>query len=276
MAYWRDIHRSEPVIITPPAVEPLSLVEAKHHLKINPSNTASDAWIIRNIRTARQQVERDLDQTLPRTTVEMTFDAFPCESFIPVPRAPLVSVESLKSIDDEGVETAMSSANYIVDAHSRPGRILLAPGAAWPTDIRSSQAGKLRWIAGCSGVAKAIASITRSGSTATITTTAAHGLSSAQRITLAGIDQVEYNGTFDITVTGAASFTVSVTGTPATPATGVMTATDLGIKDTHVAAIALLLGHLFVNREPVNVGNIIAKYPLGYESLIGDRMVALA
>ena len=70
-----------------------------------------------------------------------------------------------------------------------------------------------------SGVA--IASITRSGSTATVTTSAAHGLGSNVRVTISGATQTEYNVTAaEITVLGATTFEYEVEGTPATPATG--------------------------------------------------------
>ena len=62
-------------------------------------------------------------------------------------------------------------------------------------------------------------SITRSGSTATVTHTA-HGLSTNDWIVIRGASQEEYNVAKQITVTGVNSYTFTVTGTPATPATG--------------------------------------------------------
>lgn len=67
---------------------------------------------------------------------------------------------------------------------------------------------------------RAITSITRSGSTATVTTTAAHGLSTGQVVYHTGATQPEYNVKATITVTGASTYTFTVSGTPATPATG--------------------------------------------------------
>lgn len=66
----------------------------------------------------------------------------------------------------------------------------------------------------------AVTSITRSGSTATLTASAAHGLSSGETVVVSGATQTEYNGTFVITVTSTTVFTYTVAGTPATPATG--------------------------------------------------------
>jgi hypothetical protein len=66
----------------------------------------------------------------------------------------------------------------------------------------------------------AVTSITRSGSTAHATTTAAHGLTTGDEATIVGCVQPEYNGTFEVTVIDADEFTYTVTGAPATPATG--------------------------------------------------------
>lgn len=66
----------------------------------------------------------------------------------------------------------------------------------------------------------AITSITRAGTTASVTTTAPHGLVTGRRVTIAGADQSAYNITAAVTVTAADAFTYEVTGAPASPATG--------------------------------------------------------
>lgn len=73
---------------------------------------------------------------------------------------------------------------------------------------------------------KSIQSISRSGSTATATYATAHnyaadGLTKVQH---AGMDQAEYNGIFQIFNITTLSYDFTVTGTPATPATGTGTA----------------------------------------------------
>jgi hypothetical protein len=68
-----------------------------------------------------------------------------------------------------------------------------------------------------------VTSINRTGSTATVVTSAPHGLSSTashRYILLFGSDQAEYNGGFDAAYVDPTTFTITVTGTPATPATG--------------------------------------------------------
>ncbi len=68
-----------------------------------------------------------------------------------------------------------------------------------------------------------VSSITRSGTTATVTTATAHGFSTGDVALIAGAAETEYNGEFVVTVTGGTSFTYDVSGSPATPATGTIT-----------------------------------------------------
>lgn len=65
--------------------------------------------------------------------------------------------------------------------------------------------------------------LVRSGSVVTATTASDHSFASGIQVTIAGADQTEYNGTFEILVTSSTTFTYTITGTPVTPATGVIT-----------------------------------------------------
>lgn len=67
---------------------------------------------------------------------------------------------------------------------------------------------------------KSIASITRIGGVATVGITAGHLFLVDQVVFHAGADQAEYNGEFRVVSVTATTYTVAVTGTPATPATG--------------------------------------------------------
>lgn len=75
----------------------------------------------------------------------------------------------------------------------------------------------------------AVTSITRSGSTATVTTFADdHKLAVNINVEILGADQAEYNGTFQISeIIALNKFKFEVTGTPATPATGTITSTSI-------------------------------------------------
>ena len=68
-----------------------------------------------------------------------------------------------------------------------------------------------------------VSSITRSGTTATVTTATPHGRISGDNVTIAGATLSQYNGAVAITVTDTTHFTYTVAGSPATPATGTIT-----------------------------------------------------
>ncbi len=71
-----------------------------------------------------------------------------------------------------------------------------------------------------------VLSITRSGTTATVTTNGNHNLASNVPVTVAGAVETDYNVTdAEITVNGLDTFTYQVAGSPSTPATGTITTT---------------------------------------------------
>ena len=77
------------------------------------------------------------------------------------------------------------------------------------------------------GVDKTITAgnLTRASTTATVILTA-HGFADGAQINIRGAGQAEYNGDFLITVTDANTFTYTVVGSPATPATGTIIANN--------------------------------------------------
>lgn len=72
-----------------------------------------------------------------------------------------------------------------------------------------------------------VSSLTRSGSTATATTSVPHGLSTNEYVWVTGANNGEYNVAGPVTVTGSSTFTYPVNGTPLTPATGTIQANPL-------------------------------------------------
>jgi uncharacterized phage protein gp47/JayE len=81
-----------------------------------------------------------------------------------------------------------------------------------------------------------INSITRAGTTATVTTASNHNLGSGMEIVIAGANETDYNGTFEIVVTGLDTFTYQVANSPSSPATGTITASYTGASVEVVAS----------------------------------------
>jgi hypothetical protein len=100
----------------------------------------------------------------------------------------------------------------------------------------------------------AVTSITRVGTVATVTTTTTNTLEVGNGIIIAGADQAAYNGSFiitAITVPGS-EFTYTVTGAPATPATGTITVNG---GWTTVPGIVYLNDYIIVGRVDGEIQN---------------------
>ena len=67
-----------------------------------------------------------------------------------------------------------------------------------------------------------VSSITRVGTTATLTTATVHGLSTGAVVQISGASDTLYNGQFTVTVTSSVTFTYTMTGTPAANASGTL------------------------------------------------------
>jgi len=92
--------------------------------------------------------------------------------------------------------------------------------------------------------------IVRSGSVATVTHTA-HGMETGRTVAIRGANQADYNGLYSITVTGANTYTYTVSGTPTTPATGTITSTAVIIDGTTDVNGQITVNHRYSTNQPV-------------------------
>jgi hypothetical protein len=93
------------------------------------------------------------------------------------------------------------------------------------TLVYDAQSGTwVQWSTLTAAASVNVSSITRVGTTATVTTGTAHGLSDGDPVTIAGASQSDYNGTFQISYVSTTVFTIEVANSPVTPATGTITA----------------------------------------------------
>jgi len=109
----------------------------------------------------------------------------------------------------------------------------------------------VRAVAGGLLPANASVSITRSGSTATVTHTA-HGLSTGDKVLILGAAQIEYNNVHSITVTDPNTYTYTVSGSPATPATGTPTSTFIAISGLTNVSGQISATRVYADDQPIS------------------------
>ena len=132
---------------TPPASEPVSLAEAKLHLKIEATDTGEDSLIKRLIVVARRRAEVSTGRALVTQTWTLALDSFP-GGVIEVPRPPLSSVASITYVDPEGATQTLAADRYRVDAQREPGRLTPAWDESWPPTRPVSNAVEVQFVAG--------------------------------------------------------------------------------------------------------------------------------
>jgi uncharacterized phiE125 gp8 family phage protein len=181
-------------LVTPPTVEPVSVQEAKLHLRLitditDISNTAEDNLIGVLISAAREYAENVCRRAFVTQSYLLTLDAFPLYSYsgtysgyvpveqqrgfgiarnysvrfnggkitLPFPR--LVSVDSVQFIDASGALQTLSPTAYVVDAETEPGALVPAPAMYWPTVQNTVNAVRISYTAGYGAAAAVPAGI---------------------------------------------------------------------------------------------------------------------
>lgn len=134
-------------LVTAPAAEPITLAEAKAHLRVD--ITDDDSLITALITAARQHVEVITRRQLITATWDLTLDTWPDGDTILVPLPPLQSVTSITYKDSAGTVYTLPTIDYIVDTAEEPGRVVLAYGKTWPsTTLYPAGAITVRFTAG--------------------------------------------------------------------------------------------------------------------------------
>ena len=119
-------------LIEGPAVEPVTLAEAKAHLRFD--DESEDALITALIAVARQHLEQVAGVALIRQRFRLYLDHWPESGIIRLARGPVSTLDAVTVYDAEGVAAEVPLAGHYLDGASRPARLWLSnrpqPGQA--------------------------------------------------------------------------------------------------------------------------------------------------
>jgi len=133
------------VLTEAPAVEPISLAEAKAHLRIDAAD--EDALLTSLITAARMFVERTLGVALITQGWSYFLDYWPPSCCVTLPIVPVQSVGAVTLHHGTGGSTTLDAAAYVVDTLSEPARLVLK-GALPPVLSRELNAFEIAFTAG--------------------------------------------------------------------------------------------------------------------------------
>jgi uncharacterized phiE125 gp8 family phage protein len=170
-------------LVSGPAVEPVSLEQAKIHLKVDIDD--EDSLIVNIISAARVHAENICRRAFVTQQWDLYLDAFPLYSYfgvvpgyvpadqlpsawmsmrnysvrfrggkieLPFPR--LQSVEAVKYCDMDGIWRTLDPVRYVVDTISEPGVLVPAPNTYWPDTQNTVNAVQISFTAGYGADAK--------------------------------------------------------------------------------------------------------------------------
>lgn len=119
---------------------PITLQDAKDHLRIDSDITASDLYVLGLIEAATEAAEDYMRRKLVTQTVVKYFYAWPAVGFR-LPYGNLQSVTTIKYTDYEENQSTLADTEYLVDTNTPDlvGRVILAYNKTWPTDTLSKK-----------------------------------------------------------------------------------------------------------------------------------------
>ena len=135
-------------LITPSAGEPVTLLEAKAHLRVDFDD--DDGLIQALISAARQAAETITSRQFMTARWKLVLDSFPGPSLMGVPagqpftlpghailihKSPVLDVVNINYLDMGGVLQTMPPSNYAVDSACEPARITPVFGQIWPISL---------------------------------------------------------------------------------------------------------------------------------------------
>lgn len=133
-------------VINPPIAEPITLAEAKLHLRVD--DTADDTLIAAQLSAARESAEQYLNIAIAEQTWEVALDGFPLHAAIELPGGAVSSIVSVTYANAVGTDTVISASGYALNNYGSPSWLIPAYGTNWAASYATPNAIRVRYIVG--------------------------------------------------------------------------------------------------------------------------------
>lgn len=154
-------------VVTAATTEPVSLADARLHLRLSDDETAEDTLIDGLISAAREYAEHYTGRALAQQTLEMALDAFPAvdrravvvqsdDLSIVLAQPPVQTVSSITYVDPLGATQTLATSAYALSQYGESRRVNLAGGATeWPQTKAVADAVQIQYVTGAADVPRA-------------------------------------------------------------------------------------------------------------------------
>jgi uncharacterized phiE125 gp8 family phage protein len=117
------------VMTSGPALEPVTVAEAKAHLRVD--GTAEDVLIASLLLTSRLHVEAALGLALITQSWTFALDRWPQMPAVDLPIRPVQAIAFVRVLASDGTPTTLGASDYILEGRGVPPR-LARTGTSWP------------------------------------------------------------------------------------------------------------------------------------------------
>jgi uncharacterized phiE125 gp8 family phage protein len=136
-----------PVLVTPPSIAPVSLDEAKLHLRVDGND--EDAVVEALILAATQHLDGwsgVLGRCLCEQTWRQDFDGF--SKYMRLPLGPAISVASITWRNSDGQLATVASSNYLLQTDELGAFVRFDDGYSLPSNLADTRAVSVTYAAG--------------------------------------------------------------------------------------------------------------------------------
>jgi uncharacterized phiE125 gp8 family phage protein len=142
------------IMTSNPAIEPVSLAEAKLHLRVD--SASEDALISSLILTSRLHVETALDLALITQSWSYFVDSWPADPVMALPVRPVQSITAIRLYADNGTYETIPPSRYALDGASTPARLVRRDASTYPSPKRVANGIEIAFTAGYGDTAAAV------------------------------------------------------------------------------------------------------------------------